>query len=240
MLKKILQISSIITFLAFITLVFLQFSINFLNSDNFNNSISISSKLSSQQKLYVECINCPTLAKYYLHEILENTSQSYDMPSEFLDHKVSIEITKDSKVITQKIDKSINYEFHGLNTNDHILIYIDPTVSNLSTEEIETADIYNKFFYGLLVHEVTHSMQYNFYQQPRTAILPKWYKEGQAEYQRYKQLDLNLPQTIENQESYLNQYIDLVRTKGQQKAAYLPFYIEDGMRFEELVSNDDL
>jgi predicted transcriptional regulator len=218
-----------------------QVYINIFKIGNHNNkSISIREQLSQEDPKYIQCTNCPTLTKYYLNEILENTSQSFDMSSEFLDHKVALKITKDPEVITREIDKSINYEFHGLNTNDNILIYIDPSVSNLEPSVIETPDIYNKYFYGLLVHEITHSMQYNFYKQPRTAIIPNWYKEGQAEYERYKQLDLNLPQTVETDDSYLSQYIDLVRERGEQKATFLPFYLEDGISFQELVSNKDL
>lgn len=178
------------------------------------------------------CINCPSLVEYYASEIIQNISIDFDQPIEVLDQTITITLTTSADFYTTKTGWQPNYEYSARNQSNQITIYLQN-----GTDTIQNPD-----FYGLLIHEITHSMQYQYYGEPLTAVLPYWYLEGQAEYERYIQLydqtytvsDWNAQQSLTYQ-GWFEEFSDNLQIIGREKLYKAPFDIDEGQTLEEII-----
>lgn len=208
---------------------------------NANKTISPSTFNYSQTNSQIINIDssCPKISNHYLSEIIYNTSKSFDTEQEVVDKIVanlSLVCINDVGQFNEisKTDNNIDqiYEYYAVNRNHYIFTYIPEKETHI-----------NKEFYGLLVHEVTHSFQYQYYQQPITAILPKWFLEGQAEFERFSQLhqlEAQLLLADYNTTGYNQYLLDFNNNKtqiGKTKLYLLPLELTDGISFSDLITN---
>lgn len=221
--------------------IFIQHSLTSFFNVKSNNVPKYKSYLTPQQSEYESQINnCPVLAQYYVAEIVEKTGQSFQVETEHARKQITVECTYNFDLFNKQSSKKYRTDkftdYYAFNKNNYILIYI-PNKENIDKP------IPDKVLYGLLVHEVTHSFQYLHYKQPITAVLPEWYMEGQAEYERYSQLrQLNEKAFIIKQkeerdeyEEYFITFYNYSRIIGKERLYKLPLLLTDGVSFQELL-----
>ncbi|HOU75823.1 MAG TPA: hypothetical protein PK957_01745 [Candidatus Dojkabacteria bacterium] len=172
-----------------------------------------------------------------MSEIIDTTSESFDIEQDEINkmtEKISLICIKNTEKFNEISSTDYNIdqidEYYAINRNHTIFIYIPDKQTHI-----------NKDYYGLLVHEITHSFQYQYYQQPITAILPEWFTEGQAEFERYSQIHQLEEQVFlasynsTEYSKYLLEFNKIQTNLGKQDLYLLPLQLTDGKSLQEMI-----